>query len=268
MTPDFKKTKDQVKAVKMLRGNAKHILLYGGSRSGKTFIAIRSIIIRALKCPNSRHLITRFRFNHVKSSIWYDTWPKVMEICFPGLTTEDSKTDWFKRFPNGSEVWFGGLDNKERTEKILGNEYATIYFNEISQIDYAPVLIAYTRLAQKTTLVNKFYYDCNPPTPKHWSYKLFVQGKNPMDNSAVNTDLYDYMLMNPDGNKHNLADGYIDEILAQMPERQRKRFMLGEWVDDIEGALWKQSTIDKFRELKRLRSAMGSSVSGIGRSRS
>jgi phage terminase large subunit-like protein len=246
----FKKTSDQVEAVQLLSSKAKHILLYGGSRSGKTAIMIRSIIIRAATVPNSRHLIVRFRFNHVKSSIWYDTFPKIMELCFPNMPAVDNKSDWFKTLPNGSEIWFGGLDSKERTEKILGNEYSTIYFNEISQINYDSVLTAYTRLAQKTSLVNRFYYDCNPPTPKHWSYKLFVQGKNPIDNTEVRRDLYANMLMNPEGNRSNLADDYIETILEQMPERQRKRFLLGQWVDDIEGALWHQNIIDKYREIE------------------
>jgi hypothetical protein len=246
----FKKTSDQVEAVQLLSSKAKHILLYGGSRSGKTAIMIRSIIIRAATVPNSRHLIVRFRFNHVKSSIWYDTFPKIMELCFPNMPVVDNKSDWFKTLPNGSEIWFGGLDSKERTEKILGNEYSTIYFNEISQINYDSVLTAYTRLAQKTSLVNRFYYDCNPPTPKHWSYKLFVQGKNPIDNTEVRRDLYANMLMNPEGNRQNLADDYIETILEQMPERQRKRFLLGQWVDDIEGALWHQNIIDKYREIE------------------
>lgn len=246
----FKKTSDQVEAVQLLSSKAKHILLYGGSRSGKTAIMIRSIIIRAATVPNSRHLIVRFRFNHVKSSIWYDTFPKIMELCFPNMPVVDNKSDWFKTLPNGSEIWFGGLDSKERTEKILGNEYSTIYFNEISQINYDSVLTAYTRLAQKTSLVNRFYYDCNPPTPKHWSYKLFVQGKNPIDNTEVRRDLYANMLMNPEGNRQNLADDYIETVLEQMPERQRKRFLLGQWVDDIEGALWHQNIIDKYREIE------------------
>ena len=28
--------------------------------------------------------------------------------------------------PNRSEIWLGGLDDKERVEKILGREFATI----------------------------------------------------------------------------------------------------------------------------------------------
>lgn len=95
-------------------------MLFGGSRSGKTFLLVRNVVMRALKAPKSRHAILRFRFNHVKASIIMDTFPKVMELCFPGVKYTINKTDWFAEMPNESQVWFGGLDDKERTEKILG----------------------------------------------------------------------------------------------------------------------------------------------------
>ena len=39
--------------------------------------------------------------------------------------------------------------------------------------------MAITRLAQKTPLRLKAYYDCNPPGMAHWTYKLFVERKDP-----------------------------------------------------------------------------------------
>lgn len=143
---------------------ATHVMAYGGSRSGKTFGFVRGVLVRAF-AHKSRHAMLRYRFNHIKASIIYDTLPKVMELCFPGVAEHCrlDKTDWFLTLPNGSEVWFGGLDDKERTEKILGQEYATIYLNECSQIPWASRNMAMTRLAQNTPLRLKAYYDCNPP---------------------------------------------------------------------------------------------------------
>ena len=43
-----------------------------------------------------------------------------MELAFPGVKWDLNKTDWFVQFPNGAQIWFAGLDDKERTEKILG----------------------------------------------------------------------------------------------------------------------------------------------------
>jgi len=244
---NFRKTEKQVEAVRLLASDHQHIMLYGGSRSGKTFILLRSLVIRALRIP-SRHLITRFRFNHAKQSIWYDTFPKMMKMCFPTVKYEDNKSDWFWRFTNGSEIWLGGLDDKERTDKILGNEYATIYFNECSQISYDSITTALTRLAQNTALTNKAYYDQNPPSKRHWSYAVFVEGVDPVGRTAHKMpELYGYMQINPTDNRQNLPPTYIENILENLPLRKRKRFLDGEFSDDNERALWKRWMIDDFR---------------------
>ena len=50
--------------------------LYGGSRSGKTFILVYALIIRASKVK-SRHVIIRKTFSAVKRSIVFDTLPNL-----------------------------------------------------------------------------------------------------------------------------------------------------------------------------------------------
>lgn len=263
----FEKTEAQAQAVRLMGSPAKHILLYGGSRSGKTMIFLRSIVIRSLKVK-SRHVILRHAFNHVKQSVWHDSFPKMMQLCFPDVPYKENRSDWFIEFPNRSQLWFGGLDDKERTEKILGNEYSTIFLNEISQIGYPEYIISKTRLAEKTELINKIYVDCNPPSTTHWSYKLWIEKVNPEAPEQKITDPHNYVSMqvNPYSNVNNLPDKYIEEILSTLPARQRKRFFEGKFQDDIEGALWDDSMIDKYRvdkaiELKRIVVAIDPAVS-------
>jgi hypothetical protein len=131
--------------------DVRHFLLRGGSRSAKTFLHLRTIATRAIAAPESRHAVFRFRMSHVKASVIADTWPKMMRLCHPNVGYELDKKDFFAELPNRSQVWFAGLDDKERTEKVLGQEYATILFNEVSQIPWASRNIAMTRLAQKCT---------------------------------------------------------------------------------------------------------------------
>lgn len=251
--PTFKLTEAQEKALSYLVGLAVHCGLGGGSRSGKTFLLVRAVIIRALKADGSRHAIFRFRFNAIKSSIIYDTLPKVMKLCFPGLweMCTLNKTDWFLSLPNGSEIWFGGLDDKERTEKILGQEYATIYFNECSQIPFASVILALSRLAQKTCLKLKAYYDFNPPSKRHWTYLIFIKKVNPDTKQPTSDpDNYQFYVINPLDNKENLAPEYL-KILDSLPEKARNRFLLGKFADDDEGALWTDELLAKNRRLGR-----------------
>jgi len=253
MSIPFKLTEKQHEAIKLFGGDATYILLYGGSRSTKTFTTLRTIVTRAIAVPKSRHVVLRFRFNHVKTSVIHDTFPKVMDLCFPGCPYRLDKTDFYVEFPNGSQIWFGGLDDKERTEKILGNEYATIFLNETSQISYNSYTILITRLAQKCMYISngvekelrlKFFLDENPPMKGHWSYKLFLEGKDPETKKPINNpEDYAHILMNPSDNLENLPETYI-KALKNLPKRKRDRFWSGQFGDDSENALWTTEIIE------------------------
>lgn len=253
---EFVLTDRQAEAIDLISSDAMHILLYGGSRSTKTFTFVRSTVIRAFAAAQSRHLIARFRFNHVKASIVYDTFPKVMNLCFPDCDYNLNKSDWFAEFPNGSQIWFTGLDDKDRTEKILGNEYGTIFLNECSQLSYHSRTILLTRLAQKCEyqregvmheLRLKMYYDENPPPKGHWTHKLFIEKKEPEARTALKEpENYAHLLMNPVDNKENLPESYL-KILDQLPKRKRDRFYLGKFADETENALWNIDIIERSR---------------------
>lgn len=244
-------TAKQKEANRLLGGSARNVMLRGGSRSGKTFILVRALIQRAINAPGSRHVIFRFRFNHAKTSVWSDTLPKVLQLCFPGLRVRFDKTDFYVELPNGSQIWIAGLDDKERVEKILGQEYCTLYFNESSQIPWGSVETAMSRLAQKVALAPeisaatgrvflalKAYFDCNPPSKLHWSFQLFRAGLKPGTKEKLpKPEDYAEMRVNPADNADNLPAEYFD-VLAGMSSAKRLRFEAGEWASEVSGALW------------------------------
>lgn len=253
----FRLTSKQALAIVLLGGEATHAMLFGGSRSGKTFLICLAIAIRASMAPGSRHAIFRFRFNHVKTSIILDTWPKMMALRFPGIAGRMDKTDWYYEFPNQAQVWFGGLDEKERTEKILGQEHVTVYLNEASQISFEAREMVLTRLAQlvmikveglpEEPMKPRAFYDCNPPKKSHWTYKTFVR-KIDLETRKSLANLGDYasMQINPKDNAANLAPGYL-QSLDSLSARGRKRFRDGEFQDDTSGALFDEMWFDLWR---------------------
>jgi len=236
----------------------KYTLLSGGSRSGKTYICCYALVKKAIstKC---RQVILRFHFTDVKQAVGMDTLPKLLDAL--NMPYELNRSEWVFTLPNGSEIWLAGLDDKERSEKILGKEFTTIYFNEASQISYASYQMALTRLAENSGQPNRILIDCNPPTKDHWLYALFIMHKNP-DNrnlSIENEDKYGYLDVNPLDNAEHLPEGYIDEVLSSLDERQRARFRDGLWLDKRTGALWSYDMIlsnridaDKVPDLERI----------------
>jgi hypothetical protein len=240
-------TPKQQEANALLRLGRRHTLLVGGARSGKTTVLVNEIAERAVNFENSRHAILRLRFNAVRPSIALDTLPKVFRLGFPRHPITHHRTDGYFSLENGAEIWFGGLDDQDRVDKILGKEYATIFFNECSQIPYSSALVALTRLAQVVkNLPQAAYYDLNPTNKGHWTNVLFGDKRDPVSRQPLDDpDNYACMFLNPSDNPH-LTQDYL-KSLARLPERQRKRFFEGVYIDDLDGALFSYEMIARTR---------------------
>lgn len=234
----------------LLTTTARFCLMYGGSRSGKTALAVSCIIDRALIADGSRHLIVRRTAGAAVRAIVKDTFPKVWALKFPDVPCPkyNSQLGCFV-MPNGSEIWIGGLNDDNAVERILGNEYATIYINEASEVPFTSFTLLRSRLAQVCTkrngkqLVQKFYLDLNPTTIQHWTYKQFVLKTDPETGDKIaEPDRYGFIQINPTDNLANLSDDYILD-LKSLSSRARKRFYDGNFGADDEAALWRREWI-------------------------
>ena len=241
--PTYVPNAKQKEAEELINKGATNNLLFGGSRSGKSFLNIKVIIDRAIKYPNSRHLIARNTLKALKNSIILDTMPKVLKICFPDHFTHwnkhYNKAEYYWQLPNGSQIFFCGLGNPDQVEKILGMEFTTIFINECSEIYYRSVLTLRSRLAQKIEGCNLLMlYDCNPPSRSHWTYKEFIELINPLDDKVKyeNKD-WANLIMNPIDNLKNLPAEYIKN-LENLPEQERNRFLFGMWSDEVVGSVF------------------------------
>lgn len=224
-----------------------HYLINGvlNHNSGKSALAVYLSIVRAAKCPNSRHLILRQIARDAVQKIGMDTFPTVCRIAFPHLPMQLSKAPWYWTLPNGSEIWLGGLDDAgERDARILGSEYSTIAYEECDQMAYTSILLARTRLAQLNDLVNREFYTCNPPPKSSWVYRLFVEHKDPVDRQPIkNPEDYACIMMNPVDNLANIDPDYIRQ-LEMLPKLQRDRFLHGLWGNDSTTVLWERQWFD------------------------
>jgi len=240
----FAPTGVQKEALALVKSGAKHVLLFGGSRSGKTTVLVMAVIYRAVRFASSRHLICRLRAKDARSSVLRESLIPWLERTVGSGNFALHVHDNFVTLWNGSEIWIGGLGDREQVDKILGHEYNTIYFNEVSQLSYASVTVAYSRLAMKTPgCRNLFLYDCNPGSPLHWAYKVFIRKREFATGAPLaKPELYAAMVLNPRDNAEHLPEDYIADILDGLPEKQRARFRDGLWVK-AEGVVY-----EKFEE--------------------
>ena len=264
----FPLTPKQNEALVLMRDPAKrYIKLVGGARSTKTTVIVRQQIGRCIHFAGARAVSLRLHHVDAYNSLWLDTIPKVMTKFFTGLSVADgnvrqinAKGETRLQFWNGSEYWIGGLDDKERVDKILGREFVSIHHNEISQIPYTSVIKTRTRLSQEVfdasrasqenplgRLIQKEYDDLNPVGKSHWSYVEYDLGMNPIERSRpVDKSLYATLRMNPRDNPF-LDESYMKSLEA-MPLAMRLRFLEGLDQDEMEGALWNLEAIAKARQ--------------------
>ena len=229
---------------------ARRLLIYGGSRSSKTFRTLDKILTRALYYPGSRHLIARDTFTALKKAIILDTMPKMLRLYYPDLfrcwnNGGLNKQDYIFTLPNGSELVFSAVGNVMEVEKLLGTEYATICLDEVSEINYESLQKLRTRLAQKVAYFNdpnRFIKLLevlieNPPHKGHWTYKEHFLYISPLDpDKQLDKAIYANVRLNPMDNLEYLPDDYIDS-LRELPAHEQTRFLYGEFGEEARGAV-------------------------------
>jgi PBSX family phage terminase large subunit len=213
-------------------GKNKYIALYGGGRSGKTTLILFIILLRAIRFPKSTHLIVRATHNSMKSSIYYQSFGKLLNFYNVKATTTYKRNDQDLtiKLENGSVIQMKGLDHERRQESLLGNEYSTIYFNECSSLNYSLMPSLISRLAENICDINQVFFDFNPPTKAHWTYKYFIQQIDPT--LQIDLPYKNEMFIakiNPVDNPH-IASDYIDMQKMQGTSHYQ-RFVEGEFQD-------------------------------------
>ena len=232
-------TEKQKMGLELLQDPDKQYILFtGGSRSGKTYLIMEFLVGRAFQFPGSRQLIVRKNLVDARNSIWDDSLPKYLSQYVPSSQYTLMKSELKVEFANGSVIVLGGLDDEERSQKVLGTEYITIFCNEATQMSYDVIGMLRTRMAQKVydtskqfVAVNKMILDCNPRHQRHWLYIWGVQFKDPSKKPATilkDADKHATLHWTPYDNRKYLPEGYI-ETLDALPDIQRQRMLLGKW---------------------------------------
>jgi predicted phage terminase large subunit-like protein len=126
-------------------------------------------------------------------------------------------------------------------------------------------MLALTRLAQlvvqlipgkegkpdeEIEMIPRVFYDLNPTSKAHWSYRLFILKIDPDSKVALtNPANYAWMRINPKDNLANLTSTYMDTLNA-MSARNKLRFLAGEFCETMANALFTYENIETYRHIK------------------
>jgi phage terminase large subunit len=214
---------------------ARRVLFDGGARSTKTMLACVYLANEAQTHPGTPILLARKHRDHAKDSIYNDTLRRLLGGR-AGWRFKDGDLEVHHR--NGSFLRVGGLDDKDRVDKVLGTEYGHVFFNEASQLTWPTVCTVLTRLAHRGVPVRKAIFDTNPKSQRHWLYKVGVLNVDP-DTGAPLADATAWRRQHwtPYDNPHLPPDAMA--TLEALTGVQRRRMLAGEWCE-ADGAVFEE----------------------------
>ena len=211
----------------------RRLLFDGGARSGKTDIALLWLAKEAASRPGARILLARKHLDHARTTLYHLSLKKLLGGVRGWAWAEGAIE---LRHANGSLLRCAGLDDDERVDKILGDEYLHIFVNEATQTSWKTLQTVTTRLAQPIDAPHKIILDCNPKSQRHWLYRAGVMRQDP-DTLAplLDADIWTRLSWTPYDNPHLPPDALA--ALEALTGAQRRRMLDGEWCDN-EGAVY------------------------------
>jgi hypothetical protein len=208
--------------------------------------------------PNTTSIICRNTFTNLKATIAQNTFPEMMKLRFGEESASNKKFIKYNMsspmtadFYNGSRVYFIGLEDNSNFEKILGRKANIFLIDEASEIGYKAFSKLTTRMSSTTGARHIGFVTMNPTSVFHWPYKLFIEKKNPIDDTPLKRgEFFKCLQMNPQDNIENLPDGYI-ENLENLSEFEKQRFLFGQFLTTTEDAVYEKE-INEAKEEGRL----------------
>lgn len=225
-----------------LRGKAAEYFLYDGrealcegpTRAAKTFALLLKMNEVARNCPGSRQLLARQTRVSLNQSVLVDWRDAILYPGHPAISKTASRDGQdVYRYPNGSEVFFAGLEAMQDTASpILSTKFDRLYIVQAEEVKESAWETLTTRLSSFKTPYHQITADCNPAAPSHWLNKRFqLENKNRKrfrfrhwDNPFFYDGLY------PDGCWTKEGAEYVETLKATLTGVRYKRFYEGAWA--------------------------------------
>ena len=164
-------------ALALLKSRHHEIILGGPYGTGKSFAGELKFYLQAWKYPNSRCIMLRKELRALMTSGYLTLRDKIIKnplqpyplghpkcpvMAHGGITSPDHLV-----LPNGSEIYFRGLDD---STKVLSAEYDFAYVCQAEELeleDWLQLLGRCTGRAGNAPYA-QVSGDCNPSSPNHW----------------------------------------------------------------------------------------------------
>lgn len=159
-------------ARELMHCRSREVLIEGPADTGKSMACGNKVYLAAVNHDRNRIAVVR----KTRKSLTQSTMVTLEQKVFPAGSYRFHESDQEYRFPNGSVVVVGGLDDPG---KILSTEFDLVYVNEADQLEERDWEMLLTRCTGRWGVMpyTQIIGDCNPTDPGHWLYRREAAGK-------------------------------------------------------------------------------------------
>jgi hypothetical protein len=148
------------------------VILYGGAGTGKTRAHLELLNLCCELYPRMRGLVLRL----TRSSLTQTALVTLQEeVIAPGQRVTFHHGQQEFRYPNGSVIVIGGLDDAESASKIMSGQYDRIHVVECTEVGERAWSSLTTRLRNHRMPYQQIVGCCNP-APGSWVFKRGERG--------------------------------------------------------------------------------------------
>ncbi len=213
----------------LLEAKEHEVMLAGPRDTGKTIVSCVKAHLICTCCPGAQGSIVRKTFNSMAGTV-LQSFKRI--IAGSGVEVFGGETPQRFIYPNGSQIWVGGMDNPQ---KVLSSERDFIYVNQAEELTLNDweMCIGSCSGRGAVVAVPQIWGDCNPGGSQHWIRKRAAEGKLRLLQARHedNPDLYDEAgNITPQG---LVRIGVLDALSGV----RYKRLRLGIWAT-AEGAVY------------------------------
>lgn len=207
---------------------ADEVLFGGAAGGGKSYGQLADALIYALKYPKSKQLILRRTYPELEHSLIMTS----LEF-FPGDICKYSSSAKKWQFINGSVIEFGYCAVQSDVIRYQGAEYDVVRFDELTHFTEEQYTYLISRIRGVNNYPKMVKSSTNPGGIGHgWVKRRFIDDAVP---GEVNVDKETGVkrLFIPSFVTDNVflmeADNEYIKRLNQLPEKERKALLCGEW---------------------------------------
>ena len=156
-----------------LNDNRSLQIFYGGSSSGKTYFLAQRAVYDVLN-GNRNYLILRKVQRDCRKSVWNEV-VKTIKKYKIWQFVQTNKTEMTMTFPNGYQIFFGGLDDRERIKGVTPQQgvITDIWLEEATEFDEDDIKQLEKRLRGQSKVDKRITLSFNPILKTHWIYTRY-----------------------------------------------------------------------------------------------